>query len=345
MSTPTPWPIEHGRTIGGDQTFVIAEVGSNHDQSLDLAFESIDAAAEAGADAVKFQSLQMDALYYDPPEDVQELYAKIDLEEDWHAKLKSHCDEKGVIFFSSPTYLGAVDLLRSLEVSLFKLASAQVGTFPQLVERVAAQGTPTILSTGLVSYGELERTVESFRRHNNDRFAILHCNSIYPTPFERVHLPLMETYREMFDCPVGFSDHTPDIFAPLGAVARGACIIEKHFTLSRDLSTPDASISIEPDGFERMVKGIRAVEKTLTPALRTDIEPEEENFKESIRYRLVLDKEKEAGSEFGTTDFRFLRHDHGVDCRDVRNVIDHMQAKQPLSKGSLLEWSHLEGKE
>jgi sialic acid synthase SpsE len=155
----------------------------------------------------------------------------------------------------------------------------------------------------------------------------------------------MQTYQEMFDCPVGFSDHTDDIFAPLGAVARGAAVIEKHFTLSRNLSTPDASIAIEPDAFERMVEGIRAVEKTLTPAVRTDIESEEENFKESVRYRLVLDVAKSTGDEFNPEDFRFLRHDQGVDCRDVERVVDRMQANKSLSKGDLLRWSHLEGKQ
>jgi len=343
MPDATPWPVDHGKTIGGDRTFIVAEVGSNHDQSLDVAFASIDAAAEAGADAVKFQSLQMEALYYDPPVDVRQLYAQIDLEEEWHFQLKEHCDKRGVVFFSSPTYLEAVDLLQSMDVALFKLASAQVGTFPQLVDRVAAQGKPTLLSTGLVSYGELERVVQSFQRHRNDRFVILHCNSIYPTPFERVHLPLMDTYREMFGGHVGFSDHTPDIFAPLGAVARGASVIEKHFTLSRTLSTPDAPISIEPDAFERMVEGIRAVEKTLTPTVRIGIEHEEHSFKEALRYRLVLDVDKEAGERFSADDFRFLRHNSGVDCRDLRTVLEHMQAKKPLSIGSLLEWNDLAG--
>jgi len=343
MPKSAPWPIDHGKTIGGDRTFIIAEVGSNHDQNLNVAFDSIEAAAEAGADAIKFQSLQMNALYYDPPEDVRRLYDQIDLEEDWHARLKEHCDKQGVVFFSSPTYLEAVSLLRSVDVALFKLASAQVGTFPQLVDRVAAQGKPTLLSTGLVTYGELERTIQRFQHHNNERFVILHCNSLYPTPFERVHLPLMDTYGAMFRGRVGFSDHTPDIFAPLAAVARGASVIEKHFTLSRRFSTPDAPISLEPDAFKRMVEGIRAVEKTLTPAVRTGLEQEERSFKESLRYRLVLDVDKQAGDSFREDDFRFLRHDRGVDCRDLRTVLKHTRAKNLLSKGSVLEWKDLEG--
>src|SRR6185436_17131371 len=214
--------------IGSGRTFLIADVGSNHRQELALAYESIDAAAEAGADAVKFQSLQMKELYFDPGPEVRKLYAQIDLEEDWHAKLKAHCEKRGLLFFSSPTYFGAVELMEKLGVSLYKLASAQIGTFPQIVERVARTGKPVILSTGLVSAGELEASVRLFEKAGNPDFVILHCNSIYPTPYARVNLPMMDVYRRMYGCPVGYSDHTDDIYVALAAVSQGASVIEKH---------------------------------------------------------------------------------------------------------------------
>ncbi len=332
------------RTIGAGRTFLIADVGSNHKQDLQLAFDSIDAAAEAGADAVKFQSLQMKDLYYDPSPEVRALYAQIDLQEEWHAALKAHCDKRGVEFFSSPTYFGAVDLMESIGVSLYKLASAQIGTFPQIVSRVARTGKPVILSTGLVSFGELEAAIRLFAEAGNSKFVVLHCNSIYPTPYERVNLPQMSVYRDMFGCLVGYSDHTDDIYVALAAVTRGASVIEKHFTLSRTFDTPDAVTAMEPAEFARMTQGIRAVEQAMKPQLRIEIEPEENAFKESIRYRLVLARSKKAGEPFTAGDFQYLRHPSGVDCHDELLVLARFAAAQDIEAGRLLEWSMLSGR-
>lgn len=304
-------------SIGAEKTFVIAEIGSNHNQSLSLAYETIDAAKEAGADAVKFQSIQIDKLYLNPSSETIDLHKKIDMPEDWHYLLKEYCDKKEILFFSSPTYLEAIDLLENLDVALYKLASAQIGTFPQMVEKVAETGKTVILSTGLVSYAELEKVVKVFKKAKNENFIILHCNSIYPTPYERVHLSIMETYSKMFDTIVGFSDHTQDIFAPIAAVARGAKVIEKHFALSRELPVPDAPFSLEPAEFKAMVKGIRATEKMIIPDFRTDIQPEENQFKQRIKTRLVLKKSKKENELLKKEDFIFLRASEGIDCNDL----------------------------
>ena len=146
-----------GREIGGDRAYVIAEIGSNHNQSLTLAYESIDAAVECGADAVKFQSIDIDQLYYQPSEKIKALHQKIDMEEKWHGLLSDYCQNKGITFFSAPTYLKAIDIMEEIDVPLYKLASAQIGTFPQLVEKVAATGKPVILSTGIVTTNELTK--------------------------------------------------------------------------------------------------------------------------------------------------------------------------------------------
>lgn len=304
-------------TIDDDRTYVIAEIGSNHNQDLQLAYESIDAAVECGADAVKFQSLNVKKLYYSPSPDMRELHQKIDLQEEWHSLLKSYSDRKGITFFSSPTYLEAVDILESIEVSLYKLASAQIGTFPQLVSKVAATGKPTIFSTGLVSYGELEKVVRIFQEQGNHKFIILHCNSTYPTPPEEVNLSLIETYRKMFGCPVGFSDHTQGITIPIAAVTLGACVIEKHFTISRNLPVPDASFSLEPQEFQAMVKSIRAVEESKKFTPRTEIIPEEKKFKDSILYRVVLNQNKQANERLLPSEVNYLRYHEGVDCREL----------------------------
>jgi sialic acid synthase SpsE len=328
--------------VGGPKTFIIAEIGSNYNQSLDLAYETIDAAKEAGADAVKFQSLKLEELYFQPSTEIKELHKKIDMVEEWHKPLKDYCDKKGIIFFSSPTYFKAVDILEKLNVSLYKLASAQIGTFPQIIEKVAATGKPTILSTGIVSYSELEKVVNIFKSQNNDQFIILHCNSMYPTPYDKVNLGLMDVYKSMFGNPVGFSDHTDDIFVPIGAVARGAKVIEKHFTLDRDLPVPDAWYSIEPDMFKKMVDGIRAIEMAVGNDPRTEIQPEENNFKQKILYRLVLKKDKKKGEKFSQEDFLFLRNKDGVDCRQMDFVINNCIPKSNLSANSLLNLKDLE---
>lgn len=311
-----------GREIGGDRAYVIAEIGSNHNQSLTLAYESIDAAVECGADAVKFQSIDIDQLYYQPSEKIKALHQKIDMEEKWHGLLSDYCQNKGITFFSAPTYLKAIDIMEEIDVPLYKLASAQIGTFPQLVEKVAATGKPVILSTGIVTTNELTKIVEIFKRNNNDKFIILHCNSIYPTPYDKVHLNIIDWYKNEFNCIVGFSDHTSDIYVPIAAAAMGAQVIEKHFALDRTLPVPDAPFSLEPNDFKRMVEGIRAAEQAIINGSREELQPEENQFKESILYRLVANKALVSGQYLNKDDFNFLRHPVGIDCRELPKFLN-----------------------
>jgi len=331
-------------TIGGGRTFIIAEIGSNYNQSLELAFESIDAAIASGADAVKFQSLNIKELYYSPNRSIIDLHKKIDLKEQSHFELKSYCDKRGIIFFSAPTYLKAIELLEKINVQVYKLASAQIGTFPQLVSRVAQLGKPTFLSTGLVTIGELEKTINIFKKNQNINFAILHCNSIYPTPYAKVNLKMIPVYRSIFQVPVGFSDHTTETHAAIAAVTMGASIIEKHFTLSKTLPVPDAEFSLEPENFHKMVLQIRDIEQALGTGLRLDIEQDEQKFKDKILYRLVLMSKKYAGDSFSEHDFEFKRHSYGIDCNELSKICQFMKAKNDLSAGTLLNWDLIEGK-
>lgn len=323
-------------TLGQNSpTFIIAEIGSNHNQDLQLAYQTIDAAKEAGADAVKFQSINVDKLYHNPSQATIDLHKKIDLPEDWHYLLKEYCDKKGILFFSSPTYLESIDILEDINVPLYKLASAQIGTFPQLIEKVAQTQKVVILSTGLVSYGDLEKVIKIFKKAKNDKYIILHCNSIYPTPFEKVHLPIMNTYQQMFDCIVGFSDHTVGIYAPIVAVANGAKVIEKHFTLSRKLPVPDASFSLEPDELKQMVEGIRAAEQMLQTNTRLAIQAEEAKFKNAIGTKLVMAKDKKAGEVLEKDDFIFRRSSEGIDCKYLDSIVGR-SVKVELFKDQLL---------
>lgn len=330
--------------IGQGRVFVIAEVGSNHTGSLDLAHEHIDAAAESGADAVKFQSINLDKLYKDPSQKTRELHAIIDMDEAWCADLKDYAEQRGILFFSSPTYIDAVYLLNRLDVPLFKLASAQVGTFPQIIQAVANTGKPAILSSGIANYGQLSKAISLFLQAGNSNYAVMHCNSLYPTPVEKVFLGRMETYRKMFNCPVGFSDHTIGTPVVLAAVALGAEIIEKHFLLSSDIESPDAPFSIDPDRFKTMVNDIRTIECARGDSPRLKLEPDEQNFKEAIRYRLVLCQSKSEGDKFNETDFNYLRTEHGIDVSLMPIITQNMEAARPLNDGQVIDWECLRGR-
>jgi sialic acid synthase SpsE len=298
------------------RTFVIADIGSNHMQDLILAKESIDAAAEAGADAIKFQSIQLNELYLDPDPTTAAFVKKLEFPEEWHYILKEYCDAKGIIFFSSPTYLRAVDILEEVNVPLYKLASAQVGTFPQIVEKVAALQKPVIFSTGIAAYDEVVQAVRIFEKHHNYEYIILHCNSIYPTPPGRVNLQMIKTYQAMFHQPVGYSDHTVGIHIASAAVVMGAKVIEKHFTLDRSLSAPDSNeFASDPLEFATLVKNIRDIESaSFGFDHRLDIQEEEKNFKEEIKYRLILQNNKKEGEIILEKDIKYLRNKHGIDA-------------------------------
>ena len=319
--------------IGKGRTYIIAEIGSNHTRDLEIAYATIDAAVDAGVDAVKFQSLQLNELYLNPSDYITELHRKIDLPENWHRPLKEYCDKKGVHFFSAPTYLSSVDILEETGVLLYKLASAQIGTFPQIIRKVAKLGKPVIISTGLVTEKSLAEVVELFREAGNDKLIILHCNSIYPAPYNRISIPLIERYSKSFEVLTGFSDHTEDFTAAIAAVSKGACVLEKHFTLSRLLPTPDAPFALEPDEMKAYVSEIRKTELALKYIPRDEIQPEELAFKQGILYRVVLRHSVNKGDVITLDMVSFLRTDRGIDARDFDKAGNTGLALRDLSAG------------
>lgn len=327
-----------------DKTYIIAEIGSNHNQSLDLAKEMILSAKESGADAVKFQSIDVNELYYNPSQKIKNLHAKIDLSERWHYDLKDYCDSQNITFFSAPTYLKAIDILEDINVELYKLASAQLGTFPQLIEAVIKLKKPTLVSTGIVSYSELEGVVKTFAKYNHDNFAIFHCNSLYPTPYDKANLHLIEVYKSMFNKTIGYSDHTEGIYASLAAVTLGAKVIERHFTTDKNLPIPDAAISILPHEFKDMVSGIRAIEQSVEGKSRIELEKDEKQFKDAILYRIILKRNKNSNEDFVEKDFEFKRDANGIDCKQMNFIINNMESKCELVQGELLTWDMLQGK-
>ena len=299
-----------------NKTYLIAEAGVNHNGSLKMARDLVDVAVTSGADAIKFQTFIADKLvsHESPKAEYQhqttevsesqlEMLQKLELNEEDHRILTEYCKEKNLSFLSTPFDLESVDLLvNRLNVPRIKIPSGEI-TNPLLLLRIAQTGKPSILSTGMSTLGEVETalailafgyilpnrkpSLNAFQEAYSsaagqealkEKVVILHCTTEYPTPFTEVNLRAMDTLKEAFGIPVGLSDHTPGIVASIAAVARGAVIIEKHFTLDRNLPGPDHRASLEPEELKTMVRGIRQVEQTLGSPLKTPAPSELKNL-------------------------------------------------------------------
>lgn len=267
-----------------NHVFIIAEIGSNHNQDINRAFELMDMAKDAGADAVKFQSLQLDNLINkkDITQKDRRLFQKIKLDEDWYFPLFEHAKKIGIECISAPTYLKAVSLLKECGANYMKIASPQTYGYPALIKEIALSGIPTIMSTGYCNDEEINRAVSLFLKYGDkENLVLLHCISQYPTEYKNVNLQFMHKLKERYQVSVGFSDHTLGNTAAYAAVTMGAAIIEKHITLSRQDTGPDHFFASEPQDFSNMVREIRNLEIMLGYGEKqlTDFEKE---FKETI---------------------------------------------------------------
>ncbi|MBN1640933.1 MAG: N-acetylneuraminate synthase [Anaerolineae bacterium] len=265
-----------GHKVGpGCPVFIIAEIGVNHNGDVGLAQRSIAAAARAGASAVKFQTFIADQVISPlaPKADYQkrrteavesqlDMVRRLELSADAHRSLVACCKEHGILFLSTPFDTQSVELLSGLGVSAFKIGSGEITNLPFL-EYVACKGKPVILSTGMSHLSEVDEAVRAIRATGNDQIVLLQCVSNYPADPTDANLRAMRTMSDAFGVPVGFSDHTLGTQVALAAVALGACVLEKHFTLDRTLSGPDHAASLEPPEFAVMVRDVRTVESAL----------------------------------------------------------------------------------
>lgn len=309
----------NGRKVGdGESVYVIAEVGSNHNQSIEFAFESIDAAAECGADAVKFQSLKFDELYSpkSAPKGALELFESIKLEENWHKKLNDYSKKRKIQFFSAPTYPNAVNILKSIDCPVIKIASPQFGFYPDIHERALKYGKPIIYSVGLASIGEIDQVMRLSYNSGFRDGILLHCVSQYPTPPTLANLSMIETYSQMLGCLVGYSDHTLGIHFPIAAVARGACVIEKHFTLDKTLDGPDHHFAIEPKELKEMVGCIRDIEVGIGNGIKPELTEWESAHKNRITMRLVAKEAISKGKKITDENFILRRAEIGLTHKD-----------------------------
>jgi N-acetylneuraminate synthase len=260
------------RLVGEEHPcFIIAEAGVNHNGSLDMALKLVDIAAESGADAVKFQKRDLKSLYpsylLDDPNSAEwafqymlPILKQTDLSDDEFRRIKAYCDERNIRFMCTPWDEGSLLFLEDLGMDCYKVASADLVNLP-LLEQLVATGKPLILSTGMATLHEIERTV-AFLKQRSAAFALLHCVSTYPAPFENLNLRFLETLKQ-FDVPIGYSAHERGIAMPLVALALGACIMEKHITLDRTLPGPDHPASLEAGGIQRLVRDIRHAEQAM----------------------------------------------------------------------------------
>lgn len=264
------------RPVGpGFAAYLVAEIGLNHNGDMELARRTIEAAREAGADAVKFQSYRTEDFITDRTltysyesggrtvtEAQYDMFKRCELNAEDLGALAAHCAHLGIGFHSTPTSEAGVRELVALGVGVLKNGSDYLGHLP-LIAAMGASGLPSVLSTGMATVGEIDEAVAAFRATGNDALILLHCTSQYPTPAEDVNLAAMTTLAERYGCLVGFSDHTDGALAAAAAVARGACWVEKHFTLDRELPGPDHRFSADRAAFSAMVAAVRYVERAL----------------------------------------------------------------------------------
>ena len=311
--------------IDTSKVFIIAEAGVNHNGSLDLAYKLIDVAKDAGADAVKFQtfipektiSKFADKANYqkettDKNESQLKMIKKLALSFEDHKKLLEYCKSKNIKFLSSPFDLDSIDFLSELGLDTFKIPSGEIINLPYL-KKIGSLNKKLIISTGMANLGEVESAIDILVKSGTKRanITILHCTTNYPCPYKEVNLKAMLTLKEAFKLPVGYSDHTLGIEVPIAAVALGAKIIEKHFTLDKKLPGPDHKASLEPAELKKMVKAIRNIEIALGDGIKKPNISEIEIMK-VVRKSIVASKSIKKGEVFTKTNITVKRPGIGI---------------------------------
>ena len=341
-----------GRRIGaGAPPFIVAELSANHGGSLERALAVMEAAKAADADAVKLQTYTPDTMTIDSDRpdfrikgglwdgrQLYELYREAHTPWDWHEVLFARAEELDLTIFSTPFDVTAVDLLERLGAPAYKIASFELVDLP-LIVRVAQTGKPTIMSTGMASTDEIAEAVAAFRAAKGRDLLLLHCVSGYPTPASQSNLRRIVTLSREFDCPIGLSDHTLGIEVAIAAVALGACVIEKHFTLRRADGGPDAAFSLEPNELAGLVRGANAAFAALGTGspLRAAVEQESRVFRRS----LYVVEDIGPGEMLTAENIRIIRPGFGLAPKHLPDVIGK-RARRALPRGTALSWDAIE---
>jgi len=339
------------RHIGEDEPcFIIAEAGVNHNGSVKSTKKLIDVAKDAEADAVKFQTFKAENVVIKNAEKAEyqktakeesqyEMIKKLELTNEDFKELSDYTQKKGILFLSSPFDKESVDLLYELDVPAFKVGSGEITNFP-LLKHIAKKEKPIILSTGMATLGEVEEALNVTRNGGVEDVILLHCVSNYPARIEDVNLRAMETLKHAFKLPVGFSDHSLGITVPIAAVALGACVIEKHFTLDRNLPGPDHKASLEPDELKEMVKAIRDVEKALGNGIKKPTK-EEDKIKKIARRSIVAKIDIPKGTIIAEDMLDVKRPGTGIEPKYIDMIVGK-KAKIDIKKEDLITWGVIE---
>ena len=337
----------------GHLPYVIAEIGSNHNGDMDLCFQMIDAAAKAGAHAVKFQSwsertliakeeYERNTSYSDTKKhfgSLHEMVVKYQFTPEQHVEALGHCKTRGIAFSSSAFSIAEVDLLDELDVPFIKIASMDINHF-ELLTHAARTGRPLVISTGMATLGEIEAALSVVRGQGNEESVLLHCVSIYPPEEDAIHLRNIAMLSSAFDVPVGFSDHTLGTAIPLASVACGACVIEKHFTTDTNLSGWDHAISADPHEMAEIVDGSRKVFRALGSTARVVSAAEAEKRKK-MRRSLVTRRALPAGHRIGEGDLDAKRPGTGIAPDEMRYVLGR-RLTTSVGEDKVLRWSDFE---
>jgi len=336
------------RWVGpGERCYIVAEAGSNHDGDLSQARKLVEVAASVEADAVKFQTFRADRIvartedrpstlvrFLDKDETVTDLFKKLELPFEWHAELRDLALSHGMQFLSTPFDEESADFLMRLGVPAFKVASYEVTHLP-LIQHIAHKGLPMIVSTGMATMGEIEEAVDVVRAEGAP-VILLHCAVGYPPKAEDVNLAAMDAMRAAFGVPVGFSDHTKGTSIPIAAVARGASVVEKHFTLSRTLPGPDHHFACEPDELKAVVQGIREVEAAIGEP-RKGVAPGEKEFYRLGRRSVFAARDVPEGTTLGPEMLVVLRPGTGLPPKYLPLLVGKVTRKA-LKKHEPITW-------
>lgn len=334
-------------------TFIIAELSANHLNDYDIAVKTIEAIADSGADAVKFQTFTPDTITIDCDNDyfqikqgtvwdglvLHDLYEEAYMPWDWQPKLKKIAEDLGLIVFSSPFDKTSVDFLEDIDVPAYKIASFEITDIP-LIEYVAKIGKPIIISTGIATIDDINLAIKTCLDEGNDKIALLKCTSSYPAPLEEINLNTISDMKNRFDVVVGLSDHTLGGDVSTAAVALGAKIIEKHFILDRNMGGPDSEFSMEPQEFKEMVNSIRNVEKALG---KVDYNlSEKSRLNREFSRSLFLIKDIKKGELITESNVRSIRPGFGLHPKYLKEILGKT-VNQDLKKGTPFELKFING--
>lgn len=332
-----------------NKVFIIAEAGVNHNGDVSIAKKMIEVAAKAGADVVKFQTFQADKVVsinaekagYQKKttgsnESQYQMIKKLEIDKEGHIALIDHCKKNNIQFLSTPFDLDSIDLLVELGMGLFKIPSGEITNLPYL-RKIGVLNKKIILSTGMSDLGDIENAVDVLIKSGTERekISLLHCNTEYPTLFEDVNLNAMITIKNAFKMNVGYSDHTEGIEVPIAAVAMGATIIEKHFTLDKAMEGPDHKASLEPNELENMIKAIRNIEKSMGSGLKKPSLSESKNIS-IVRKSIVALRDIKIEEVFSEENITVKRPGNGISPMEWDKIIGK-KATREFKKDELIK--------